>query len=383
MIPNVRGPYLRGWKNAHSRRHPDAGKHPGAEPLPRRQDRPRAASDEEREYHFPSRPWRFGKSLPVDTPKELSEGNGELFRGPVIHGEWDWTVRHPVVRISFGGRTFAVPGHPDTNLDAQLGKTERDAGVGRLGREAPERFAHLIRSLHGNSGQRVVVLADEYDKPVPDAPAEPDMALANRDFPDCCVNWRRLGSIRRRHSVLWEHAGVPLPGCRCRSWRGLICRPAEFGRPARSARRRPVLSGRRCDPHARRPARTRAADRRRHARHPILLGTLRPASGPTGPGAVLDGLGPRRDGRRGPGRQPLRRCAGPHLPWGRRGGRPRRDAGNRRRGSGGEHVALRGGGPGPVAPIPRLPTTRGRRPSELRRPPPGRPRRESRGPCPL
>ena len=41
-------------------------------------------------YYFPSRPRRFGKSLPVDTPKELFEGNGQLFRGPAIHGGWDW-----------------------------------------------------------------------------------------------------------------------------------------------------------------------------------------------------------------------------------------------------------------------------------------------------
>ena len=135
-----------------SRRHPDAGKHPGTEPLPRRQDRPCAASDEGGEYYFLPRPRRFGKSLRVDTPKKLSEGNGELFRGPAIRSEWDWTVRHPVVRISFGGRTFTVPGHPDTNLDAQLGKTERDAGIERLHREAPERFAHLIRSLHAIRG---------------------------------------------------------------------------------------------------------------------------------------------------------------------------------------------------------------------------------------
>ena len=137
---------------------------------------------EEDTHYFLSRPRRFGKSLLVDTLKELFEGNGELFRGLAIHGEWDWAVKHPVVRISFGGRTFTAPGHLDTNLDAQLGKMERDAGVERLHREAPERFAHLIGSLRGNSGERVVVLVDEYDKPILDALAEPEVARANRDF---------------------------------------------------------------------------------------------------------------------------------------------------------------------------------------------------------
>ena len=60
-------------------------------------------------HYFLSRPRRFGKSLLVDTLKELFEGNAELFRGLAIHGEWDWAVKHPVVRISFGGRTFTAP----------------------------------------------------------------------------------------------------------------------------------------------------------------------------------------------------------------------------------------------------------------------------------
>ena len=137
---------------------------------------------EEGTHYFLSRPRRFGKSLLVDTLKELFRGNGELFRGLAIHGEWDWAIKHPVIRISFGGRTFDAPGHLDTSLDAQLGKMERDAGVERLHREAPERFAHLIERLHGISEEQVAVLVDEYDKPILDALAEPEIARANRNF---------------------------------------------------------------------------------------------------------------------------------------------------------------------------------------------------------
>ena len=61
-------------------------------------------------YYFLSRPRRFGKSLLVDTLKELFEGNAELFRGLAIHGEWDWSVEHPVVRISFGSGNFLDSG---------------------------------------------------------------------------------------------------------------------------------------------------------------------------------------------------------------------------------------------------------------------------------
>ena len=137
---------------------------------------------EEGTHYFLSRPRRFGKSLLIDTLKELFEGNGELFQGLAIHGQWNWAVKHPVIRISFGGRTFDAPGHLDASLDAQLGKMERDAGVERLHREAPERFTYLIERLHGISEEQVVVLVDEYDKPILDALAEPEVARANRNF---------------------------------------------------------------------------------------------------------------------------------------------------------------------------------------------------------
>ncbi len=57
-------------------------------------------------HYFLSRPRRFGKSLFLDTLKELFEGSEELFRGLAIHGDWDWSVRYPVVRLSFGSGNF-------------------------------------------------------------------------------------------------------------------------------------------------------------------------------------------------------------------------------------------------------------------------------------
>ena len=60
----------------------------------------------EGKHYFLSRPRRFGKSLFVDTLKELFEGSEALFRGLDIHGHWDWSVRHPVVRLSFASGSF-------------------------------------------------------------------------------------------------------------------------------------------------------------------------------------------------------------------------------------------------------------------------------------
>ena len=62
------------------------------------------------DHWFLSRPRRFGKSLLLDTIKALFEGREALFRGLAIHGHWDWSVPHPVVRLSFGGTCAAGQG---------------------------------------------------------------------------------------------------------------------------------------------------------------------------------------------------------------------------------------------------------------------------------
>ena len=137
---------------------------------------------EEGSHYFLSRPRRFGKSLLVDTLKELFKGNGELFQGLAIHGEWDWSVQYPVLRFQFAGGNYGDPDRLRRSLARQLDVIGENAGIGSRYADAPDRFDHLIRTLHRNTGQRVVVLVDEYDKPIPDALPEPDVACANRDF---------------------------------------------------------------------------------------------------------------------------------------------------------------------------------------------------------
>ena len=133
-------------------------------------------------HYFLSRPRRFGKSLFLDTLKELFEGNEPLFAGLYIRDRWDWSVRHPVVRLSFGSGNFKEPGYVETNLMAQLDAVERRAGIASDYATGPERFAHLLETLHSRAGQAVVVLIDEYDKPILDALEVPEIARANRDF---------------------------------------------------------------------------------------------------------------------------------------------------------------------------------------------------------
>ena len=137
---------------------------------------------EEGAHYFLSRPRRFGKSLFLDTLKELFEGAEALFEGLDVHGRWDWSVRHPVVRLSFGQGDFKEPGYLHRNLMAQLDAVERETGVASGYDTAPERFAHLLEALHRETGERAAVLVDEYDKPILDALEAPEAARANRGF---------------------------------------------------------------------------------------------------------------------------------------------------------------------------------------------------------
>ena len=137
---------------------------------------------EEGAHYFLSRPRRFGKSLFLDTLKALFEGSEALFRGLAIHDKWDWSVRHPVLRLSFGGGHFKEPGYLPANLMDQITAAEHRAGLVSEYTTVPGQFAHLLEALHERTGQRVAVLVDEYDKPILDALDEPGTARANRDF---------------------------------------------------------------------------------------------------------------------------------------------------------------------------------------------------------
>ena len=133
-------------------------------------------------HYFLSRPRRFGKSLLVDTLKELFEGNEPLFRGLAVHEGWNWSERRAVVRLDFSKGSFKAPGYLHTNVSAQLDAIEDRQGLTPRYDTAPERLAHLLEALHERTEQRVAVLVDEYDRPILDALTDPDVAAANRDY---------------------------------------------------------------------------------------------------------------------------------------------------------------------------------------------------------
>ena len=133
-------------------------------------------------HYFLSRPRRFGKSLFLDTIKELFEGKEPLFRGLHIHDGWNWSERHPVVRLDFAGGSFKEPGSLQEDVTMQLEHLEEEAGVPPREISAPARFRRLLQALHRHTGRPVVVLVDEYDKPILDTLKTPEVACANRDY---------------------------------------------------------------------------------------------------------------------------------------------------------------------------------------------------------
>ena len=133
-------------------------------------------------HYFLSRPRRFGKSLLLDTLGELFSGSEELFRGLRIHDHWDWGEKHPVLRLSFGGN-YRKPDDLEGDIIEQLEAAERRAGLepAHSSNTGPRRLRNILDRLHHQTGRQVVVLVDEYDKPILDVLGDPERAKANRD----------------------------------------------------------------------------------------------------------------------------------------------------------------------------------------------------------
>ncbi|MDD2711517.1 MAG: ATP-binding protein [Simplicispira sp.] len=137
---------------------------------------------DEGKYYFLSRPRRFGKSLLIDTIAELFEGNAALFTGLHAEQHWDWSTASPVVRISFTDGVLHSRAALDTRILILLQENYARQGLALpQGQDVSGLFAHLLRQLHADTGQRVVVLVDEYDKPILDNITDADTARQMRD----------------------------------------------------------------------------------------------------------------------------------------------------------------------------------------------------------
>jgi hypothetical protein len=131
--------------------------------------------------YFRSRPRRFGKSLFLDTLAELFAGNELLFRGLYCHDKWDWSIKYPVIRVSFAEGVMESREKLDMRIHRILTGNEQNLGVAHDEGEIPDRFIALIQAAEKKFGQRAVILVDEYDKPILDNLTRPDLAREMRD----------------------------------------------------------------------------------------------------------------------------------------------------------------------------------------------------------
>jgi Predicted AAA-ATPase/PD-(D/E)XK nuclease superfamily len=137
---------------------------------------------EEGTHYFLSRPRRFGKSLFLDTLAELFAGNEPLFRGLYAQDRWDWSKPSPVIRISFGGGVVRSRAELDQRILALLRSNRTALGLTCSDpTDAAGCFRELIENAHAATGERAVILVDEYDKPILDNLMAPEMAREIRD----------------------------------------------------------------------------------------------------------------------------------------------------------------------------------------------------------
>ncbi|MDR3343026.1 MAG: ATP-binding protein [Treponema sp.] len=116
--------------------------------------------------YFLGRPRRFGKSLLLSTLKAYFEGQKALFDGLAIAGmEKDW-IPYPVFHLDLNAGNYGTVTGLPVKLDDSLRYLEMEWGEDQREKEAPSRFEGLIRRACKKTGKKVVVLVDEYDKPL-------------------------------------------------------------------------------------------------------------------------------------------------------------------------------------------------------------------------
>ena len=137
--------------------------------------------------YFLSRPRRFGKSLTVSTLKCLFEGKRERFEGLWIaeNADWEWK-KHPVISLDFNQISHDTPQNTEAGLKSALQHSGKTNGIDLKQPLLKEQFQELILALYKKTGMPVVVLIDEYDKPLIDFLGKGEEAMntakANRDL---------------------------------------------------------------------------------------------------------------------------------------------------------------------------------------------------------
>ncbi len=133
-------------------------------------------------HYFLSRPRRFGKSLFLDTLKCIFEGRKELFEGLFLDGKWDWEKKFPVIYLSFAEGVLKNRAELDRRLSGIFEENRKRLDISCKKQDDPTgHFIELIQNVHEHYGERVVILVDEYDKPILNNITNSAVALEMRD----------------------------------------------------------------------------------------------------------------------------------------------------------------------------------------------------------
>ena len=117
-------------------------------------------------YFFLSRPRRFGKSLLLSTLEAYYRGKRELFHGLALDSLTDEWEPHPVLHLDLNNREYKDATSLHKELNANLERWEQIYGDEKRDRDPEERFAYIISRAYERTGRKVVILIDEYDKPL-------------------------------------------------------------------------------------------------------------------------------------------------------------------------------------------------------------------------
>ena len=132
-------------------------------------------------YYFLSRPRRFGKSLLISTMEAYFQGKKELFAGLAVEKlEKDW-IKYPILHLDLNIEKYDVPESLDNILEKSLTAWEKLYGAEPSERSFSLRFAGIIERACKQAGQRVVILVDEYDKPMLQAIGNEELQKQFRD----------------------------------------------------------------------------------------------------------------------------------------------------------------------------------------------------------
>ena len=117
-------------------------------------------------YYFLARPRRFGKSLFLSTLQYFFEGKRELFKDLYIDStDWNWQP-YPVLRLDLNSIKTSEVALKGDLFDRVFSSWEKKYGIENVGFSYAQRFSRIIEAAHIVTGQQVIILVDEYDKPL-------------------------------------------------------------------------------------------------------------------------------------------------------------------------------------------------------------------------